>query len=136
SGPVRVSVFQECGASSVRGRLDRVEISRAAVETRLIRNRRVGDACAGAEYRLGIDLIGHTYARPDGIRIRRREIALASGLVLHRTDPSTERRVGRREVGILHAAVLLLPERGVIPAETVVQSQLASDFPGILDEKS
>src|SRR5665213_626795 len=123
------------GGAISRGR-NTVEVPGAAVQPSLIRNRRVGYGAAPAEHGLRVDLVGDSYVRSDGIWVRVGELALAGRLVFHGAHASPNERVRLVEGRVLHAAILLLPQGGVIPAQTVVEGQLTGDFPTVLDVES
>ena len=74
--------------------------------------------------------------RSEGIRVGVGEVAFAGGLVFHGAKPSTDQRVGLVEGRVLHAAILFLPQDGVIPAQAVVEGQFTRDFPTVLDVDS
>src|SRR5215831_1597290 len=74
--------------------------------------------------------------RPDRIRVGVGVIAMACGLIDHCTETSANLGIGQRERSVLHAAILLLPESRVVPPRAVIECQLASDFPTVLNENA
>src|SRR5579872_1953967 len=133
SGAKGVAIKQISRGGAIGRRRNSVEVPGAAVETGLIRDRRIGDGATPPEHRLRVDLVGDSEVRSEGKRVGVGELTLACRLISYGAKPSTDQRVRQVEGRVLHAAILLLPQGGVIPAQTVVEGQFTGYFPTVLE---
>src|SRR5262249_26772768 len=120
---------------SISWNAKRVEIANAARHIPEIRRRSVNHSGTQTEYRLavGTDLIRKCESRSERVWIVAVEPALARGFIDHRAGQVVHEWVRLFEIDALHPAVLLFKQCDEVITQTVLERQLASDFPTVLD---
>ena len=128
--------FAERGVRPV----DRVEADaerrRTARHVPPVRERAVGQAPTGTQDGLVIQLVRRPEPRTEGVRIRLREFAVAASgpeaLVHEPAGQSPGGRIRRRQTDLAGAVEPLVALPAVVPAQPVVERELAGDSPVVL----
>ena len=98
--------------------------------------RSIADTEPAAQHGLRIELVGQAKTRSDGVRVIRGEQTIAASRAVagvnHRAEESVGRRIRRGRTETDHAVMEFIQRLLKIPAQTVVQGQLARDLPAIL----
>src|SRR2546422_4386119 len=130
-----ISIRQSVFVQSISGNAEAVEIGHTGRKEGIVRRSSVNHARTQTEHGLaaGTDLIRKGEPGSERIGIVPVELAVTRRFIFHRAGQVAYKRIWAFEVGALHAAILLAKQSDKVVTQAVFQSQLASDFPTVLN---